>query len=107
MEGFHPIGKVRPYAGSRFGSVIPTVVENATTVALRILVLAASQSVNKSTQSNYAEHEGYRNQIGQYVHRQIPRKAFSETVIEESDIASAAIRGVASPATASGTATIL
>jgi len=40
-------------------------------------------------------------------HIQRKRKAFRDTVIDEVDIAKAATKGVASPATASGTAMTL
>jgi hypothetical protein len=41
--------------------------------------------------------------IGAYLRR----RAFSDTVMEDADMAKAAISGVANPATASGTATML
>ena len=55
-----------------------------------------------------AKDQRNRYKIGEDIHFSLPRRsAFSDTVIDELDIASAAISGVARPAIANGTAMIL
>ena len=61
----------------------------------------------KGQQPYAAQHERYGNEIDQHIHcafSYFRRSAFSDTVTDEADIASAAISGVASPAKATGTA---
>lgn len=76
-------------------------------VALRVVVLPRPKRPEKRHKANPAQKQRRRNEDGQDFHGYFNRRALSETVIEESDIASAAARGVAAPTSASGTATTL
>ena len=92
---------------SRLGLIVPALVQNTAAITVRVLVLPTAQRVEKPDQAHRPQHEGYRDQICQNIHRQIPRIAFRDTVIDDVDMAKAAISGVANPTTASGTATTL
>ena len=88
--------------------IIPVFVKNSAAVTFGVIVLPASQSVQKSHQAKSSQYQRYRYKVRQNVHlRPRNRKAFKDTVIDDVDMASAAISGVAKPATASGTATTL
>ena len=86
--------------------VIPA--QDAVRIALRIVVLVAVQRPEEGAKPDPPEHQRNRNQIGKDSHdlyRSL--NALSDTVIDDADIAKAAMSGVASPRTASGIATAL
>ena len=78
--------------------------EDAVRIAFGVVILPGTQRPEEGGKAKPAQKQRYRNKIGQNIHH-FTRKAFSETLIEDSDIASAAASGVASPTSASGTAT--
>ncbi len=84
--------------------IVPTIIQNPFRIAMGIFVLSRAQRVQEPTQPNTAKAQGNRDKIRQHIHFGFNLSAFNETAIDELDIASAAISGVASPATASGTA---
>lgn len=104
----HQLRNDRPVLTSGFGLIVPVVAEDAAAVPLRIVILATAQGIEKTRKANATQNQRNGYQISQDVHRG-PRKrsAFNETVIEDVDMASAAINGVARPATAKGTAITL
>ena len=75
-------------------------------VAFRIIELALLQKPPERRQPQGPKAKAYRYQKPQNLHQR-NRSALSDTVRDELDIASAAISGVASPATAKGTAITL
>ena len=77
-------------------------------IALGVVELTAAQEPPKSPQPNRAQKERHGDQKAKNFHGTYRTlNALSDTVIEEVDIARAAIRGVASPAIAKGTAMML
>src|SRR5690606_40398395 len=90
----------------RLRPVVPFVAEDAFGVALGVVVLAVAQRPEKGQQPQRPQQQRYRDQEGQHLHQR-NLSAFSVTQIELADIASAAIRGVAKPAMAIGTARML
>lgn len=72
-------------------------------VAFRVIELAPAQEPPERRQPQAAKGEADRDKQAQHLHQR-SLKALSETVNDEDDIASAAIRGEQRPATASGTA---
>ena len=74
--------------------------------ALQVFVLMAAQGPQKRDQPGTCKHQGHRNKDKQHVHQRT-RNAFSNTVIDDNDIAIAAPNGVANPRIAIGTATTL
>ena len=85
--------------------IIPVFGEDAAGVALRVIILAVFQRPEECGQPDRAQKQRHRNKDAQ--DRHFSRSAFSDTVIDDSDMASAAASGVASPTSAIGTATIL
>src|SRR4051812_45615837 len=81
--------------------------------ALEIVILSALERPQKCEQPDQSEPERQRHQNDEYFHHDLSgaarraRSAFSITSNEDPDIAAAAIRGVAKPATAIGTARTL
>ena len=73
------------------------------TVAVGIIELAGSYSPEEGqeTQCSEAKRDGY--QVNQHFHQRT-LKAFRVTMIDDVDIANAACSGVATPASARGTA---
>lgn len=86
--------------------IIPLIIQNALAVTFRIIVLPTAQGINKPCQSKPPQDQRNRDKIRQDRHDRT-RSAFKDTVIDELDIASAAINGVANPAAANGTAKML
>lgn len=87
--------------------IVPAVVEDAAAVPLGVVVLPCAQGIDEPCKANATQQQRNRDEISQDIHDQRTRSALSETVIDDDDIAKAAIRGVARPATASGTAITL
>jgi len=87
--------------------VVPVLVQDSVRVALRVVILFRFQRPDEGHEPDPAEEQRNGNEGAKDIHRYFSRSAFSETVIDDSDIASAAASGVASPTSASGTATML
>jgi len=87
--------------------VIPVLVQDAVRVALWVVILFRFQRPDEGHKPDAAEKQRNRNERAEDIHRYFSRRALSETVIDDSDIASAAASGVASPTSASGTAMML
>lgn len=90
--------------------VVPA--ENAVGISFRVIELPPLEKPEESRQPHGPEKQGNGDQNNENIHQSIlsgqrRRSAFSDTVIELVDIAKAAIRGVAKPAMAKGTAMIL
>ena len=87
--------------------------QNPVRRAFEILELAGLQGPGESGETDEAKKKSRGDQVEECAHAILParpprnRKAFDITISEDEDIASAAISGVTSPATASGTATRL
>lgn len=77
--------------------------QNPVGVAFRVGELAAPHRPEESAKAGETEEDGDGDQDDEDVHR-AALAAFSDTVIEEADIARAAISGVAKPMSATGTA---
>jgi hypothetical protein len=93
---------------SGLGFVIPFIAEDTPRVTFGIIILVRPHRVDKRHKANPAQKQGNRYEIGQNFHiNYLRRRAFRDTVMDEVDIANAAISGVANPATAKGTAIIL
>ncbi len=77
--------------------------------AIHVLELAVTHGPKKSSEPAKAEEQGNRNENGNSAHCAAfrRRKALATTMIEEPDMANAAISGVTLPMNASGTATTL
>ena len=79
-------------------------------VALRIapgvVILPRPQRPQKRQEPEQPKPQRHRDQDDKNLHH-FNRMAFSVTVIDDSDIAAAAINGVATPTSAKGTATML
>lgn len=93
--------------------VVIIAAQDALAVALGVVVLAAPERPPEAHQTRQPQKQRHGYQYGKNVHRDpgikdyFSRSAFSATVIEETDIASAAISGEASPTSAIGTAMML
>ena len=88
--------------------VIPFIRQYAAAVPIWVIILTRLHRIDEGSKPHTAKDQGNRDKIGQDIHRgYLSRSAFSDTVIEELDMANAAINGVANPATASGTAMML
>lgn len=91
--------------------IVPGITEDAFGISLRVLELTGTQRPHKGAQPDAAQTQRNRNQNRKDFHRVLlyrrNRNAFRVTVIELADIASAASNGVARPAIAMGTATML
>lgn len=83
--------------------------ENADCGAVKVVILAGTQRPEEKGQSAQPEQQRTRDEDGETVHRAARRRrsALATTIIEDPDMASAAINGVTTPATASGTAMTL
>ncbi|SFB00675.1 hypothetical protein SAMN05421688_2311 [Poseidonocella pacifica] len=91
-----------------FWTVFPIIRQHAPRIAFEIIVLTCAEGVEKRNQPCSAEAKRNGDQQDEYVHVRPPSlSALSDTVMELADMASAAINGVAKPATASGTASTL
>lgn len=90
------------------GIIVP-VDEDAQGRALEIIELAGAKRPEEAAQAAKPQQQRHRDQEGQPVHRAAPRSrsALPTTISDEADIASAAIKGVTTPAIASGTASTL
>ena len=80
------------------------------TVTFGIVELVASKRPDEGDKADATQKQRNRDQIDERFHGTGPyrrRSALSETVIEEDDIAKAAISGVAKPRSATGTAIML
>lgn len=93
--------------GSGFGVVFPILRKYAVGVALGIVKLPRAHCPEKRQQTDETQQQRNRDQDGQDIHGYFRRRALSETVIDDSDIAAAAASGVAIPIRASGTAITL
>lgn len=72
------------------------VVENAMRRAFEIIVLAGLHRPDEGAEPDQPEQQCQRNEDDEDIHATFPAlRAFSVTMIDEPDIASAAIRGVA------------
>ena len=79
--------------------------QNAVGIAVGVIELTTPQHPEEPGQPKPAQKQADRNQIGQvFQAAYLTRQAFRLTVIDETDIAKAAIRGVAMPIRANGTA---
>lgn len=76
-------------------------------IPLRVIILPRPQRPEEGQQPDTPQKQRGRDQDRQDFHRYFNRKALSETVIDDNDIASAAARGVAAPTSAKGTAITL
>lgn len=76
-------------------------------VAFGIIKLFPFQGPEKRNQPYPAKDKRNRDKEDQDIHLRCNLKAFSDTVIDEADIANAAAKGVANPASAIGIATRL
>lgn len=89
-----------------FGVIVVIVAQDAMGVALGIIELALAQHPPERGQTDTTETKADRDEDTEDFHQRSLR-ALSDTVRDEVDIASAAIRGEHRPATASGTASRL
>lgn len=77
-------------------------------IAFKVFILVVPQAPKKGRETQSAKDQRYRDQDNKDVHSlPFSRSALSRTVIEDVDIAIAAIKGVAKPASAIGTAIML
>ena len=85
-------------------AIIKTIGKDPLSITLGVLELVVFDRPEKSKQADAAQNERDRYKNRKNIHFIRPiRMEFSDTVIELADIASAAINGVASPASAKGT----
>ena len=90
--------------------IVPVIAKDAMRVAVRVIILPVPERPEKGNEPESAEKQRNRDQDDQHFHGPGPyfsRSALSDTVIEDVDIARAAIKGVAKPRRATGTATAL
>lgn len=97
--------------------IVPFFAEDAARVAFGVVILVRAHRVDKGRQSAATQQQRNGDEIGKDAHGKdtfvgrgagyFRRSAFRDTVMEELDIASAAIKGVAKPAMARGTAITL
>ena len=88
--------------------IVVLVTEDAAGIALRVVVLVGLHRVDEEGKPGTSEQQRDGDKEDENVHGgYLSLSALSDTVIELADMAKAAISGVARPATASGTATIL
>lgn len=79
--------------------------QNPRSTALGVVVLGTAHRPEKPDQSHTAKDQGRRDQNHQNVHlTHLIRMAFSSTVKDDADMARAANKGVAKPASATGMA---
>jgi len=89
--------------------IVPVFRQDAVRVAFRVVELPVLHRPDEGKKADEAQKQRDGDQDAKDFHRfpYFSRSAFIETVIEESDIASAAASGVAEPISASGTAITL
>ena len=95
---------------SALGAIVVILAQDAVAVAFRIVELPVPQRPEERCKTKAAQEQRYRDEVDKHLHRRSPyfsRSAFSVTVSDDVDIASAAMSGVASPTSATGTATTL
>ena len=80
--------------------------QDAPRIALGVVILPRPQRPQKRQKPEQPKPQRHRDQKDKNLHH-FNRMAFSVTVIDDSDIAAAAISGVATPTSAKGTATML
>lgn len=95
--------------GSRIGRRLVVIDENADGGAIEIVILAGLQRPEEEGEAAKSEQQRAGDEDGEAVHLVAPRSlsALATTMIEEPDMARAAISGVTTPAMASGTAMML
>lgn len=80
------------------------IVQNPLRGAVEVFVLAGPDGPQERGQPQKAKRDGRRNEIHEHVQGTLRRvRALRVTKMEDDDIATAAIRGVTTPATAKGT----
>lgn len=89
--------------------VVPILAQDPLAVPVGVIVLPVSQGPEEGDKADPAEKQRNRYQVDEHLHpgAYLSRSALSDTVMDDADIASAAISGVASPSRAIGTATML
>lgn len=87
--------------------LVPINYQNPFGVSRRIAILFVTQGPDECPKTNPPKSQRNRDKPEQNIHYAFIRMAFSETVIDDTDIATADISGVAKPSNAKGTATIL
>lgn len=89
--------------------VVPILAQDAVAVAFGVFELPRPQCPKEGQQTKPAKNKRYWDQDGEHFHGEpyFSLRALSVTVSEEVDMASAAISGVARPASATGTAITL
>ena len=92
--------------GSRLWFVVVVGPQNPVSVAFGIVKLASPQGPEECQQTKCSQSKRHRNEENQHLHQR-NLIAFSVTRIEDVDMAKAAARGVANPASANGTAIVL
>lgn len=99
----------RSQGQSLFGFVFVIVGENAIGIAFWVIELTAPQHPEKEPKAHQPKKQAGRDQNAENVHlsSHFKRNALRDTVIEDIDIAKAAISGEHNPATAKGTASTL
>ena len=91
--------------GLAVGAVVISVRKYPVSIPVGVIILIVPHHPEEREQTHAAKTKGNRDKHRQYIHDLRPsRIAFSDTVIELPDIASAAISGVAKPSKAIGTA---
>lgn len=95
--------------GSRIGRWFVVIDKDADGGAIEIIILASLQRPEEEGQPAQAKQQCAGDEDGDAVHFELPRSrsALATTMIEEPDMASAAMSGVTMPAMASGTAMTL
>ncbi len=90
------------------GLVVEVCPQDALRIPVRVVVLSVSHGPEKRGEPHSAKEQRDRDQKGEDFHRDYRRRrALSETIIDEVDIAIAAESGLARPMSASGTAMVL
>lgn len=87
--------------------VVPILCQDTVRVTFRVVELPGFHRPQKGGKADTAKKQGNGNEDAKDFHGHFNLRAFSETVMDDSDMASAAASGVASPTSASGTATTL
>ncbi len=89
--------------------IVPVLLEDALTVAGGVIILMIAQRPYEGDKPDATQQERNRDQVDEHFHgwTYLSLSALSETVMDEDDMARAAMRGVASPSSATGTAITL
>lgn len=87
--------------------VVPILCQDTVRVTFGVVELPGFHRPQKGGKADAAKKQRDGNEDAKDFHRYFNRNAFSETVMDDSDMANAAASGVASPTSASGTATTL